>query len=104
MERRDELRPAIVEYTAAEARIRIQCSQQRLRAELAERDDDFRLDDVDLLEEKWLARLHFVRLWIAVLRRPTLDDVRDVDVLALQVDGLDDFRQQLPGPSDKRDS
>ena len=30
--------------------------------ELAERDDDLRLDDVDLPEQERLARLHFVRL------------------------------------------
>ncbi len=58
--------------------------------------------DVDLLEEERLARRHFVGLGIAVARRPALDDVRDVDVGALEADRLDDLRQQLPGASDER--
>ena len=44
----------------------------------------------------------FVGLGIAVLRRPALDDVRDVDVVARQLDRLDDLRQQLAGAADKR--
>src|SRR5215467_4606608 len=104
MERRDELRPAILEHPPTEARNRVERTQQCLRAELTERDDDLRLDDVDLLEEKRLAFLDFVRLGVAVLGRTALDDVRDVDVLALQIDGLDDFRQELAGAPDKRDA
>src|SRR5437879_2052630 len=66
MERRDQLRAAVVVQAAAEARDRIERAQQRLRRELAERDDDLRLDDVDLLEQKRLARVDFVRLGIAI--------------------------------------
>ncbi len=46
----------------------------------------------------------FVRLRIAVLRRAALDDVRDVDVLAREVDRFDDLRQQLAGAADERDA
>src|SRR6266436_4799490 len=67
MEGRDQLRAAVVVHAAAEARDRIERAQQRLRRELAERDDDLRLDDVDLPEQKRLARVHFVRLRIAIL-------------------------------------
>ena len=67
MERRDQLRAAVVEHAAAEPRNRIERPQQRLRAELAERDDDFRLDDVDLPEEERLAGLDFVRFGVPVL-------------------------------------
>ena len=48
--------------------------------ERAERHDHLRLDDVDLPEEERLAGLDLVLLGIAVLRRPALDDVRDVHV------------------------
>src|SRR6185503_19139698 len=41
---------------------------------------------------------------IAILWRAALDDVRDIDAVALQPDGLDDLRQLLPGPPDKRDA
>ena len=62
----------------------------------------FGLIDVDLAEQERLALLHFVGLGVAVARRPALDDVGDVDVLAPQADGLDDLRQQLPGAADER--
>ena len=103
VEGRNQLRAAVVEDAAAQARDRIVRPQQRLRRELAERDDHLRLDDVDLPEQERLAGLDFVRLGIAVLRRPALDDVGDVDVVALEVDRLDDLRQQLAGAADERD-
>src|SRR5262249_28673810 len=85
MERRDQLRAVVAEDPAAQFRDRILGPQQRLRRELSKRDDDFRLDHIDLLEEKGLAGLNLVRLRIAVLRWPALDDVRDVDVVAAEV-------------------
>ena len=104
MEGRDQLRAAVVEHAAAQPRDRLVGPQQRLRRELAERDDHLRLDDVDLPEQERLAGLDFVRLGVAVLRRPALDHVRDVDVVALEADRLDDLRQQLPGAADERDA
>src|SRR3954469_13287133 len=101
MERRNELRAAVIEDTAAKTGDRLEGPQQRARREGAERDDDLRLDDVDLLEQERLAGLHFVLLGIAVAGRPALDHVGDIDVLALQVDRLDDLRQQLAGAADK---
>ena len=104
MKCRNQLRAAVIEDAASKPRNRIERSQQRLSAELAQRDNHFRLDDVDLLKQKRLARLDFVRFGIAVLRRPALDDVGDVDVLALEIDRLDDLRQQLSRPSDERNA
>ena len=104
MKRRNQLRAAVVVNAAAQARDRIERAQQRLRRELAERDDHLRLDGVDLPEQEWLARLDFVLLGVAVLRRPALDHVRDVHVLALQIDRFDDLRQQLPGAADERNA
>ncbi len=59
-------------------------------------------DEIDLAVEERLAGRDLVRLRIPVLRRPALDDVGDVDVRALELNGLDDLREQLPGASDER--
>ena len=45
---------------------------------------------------------HLVGLRVAVARRPALDDVGDVDLVARQADRLDDPGQQLPGAADER--
>src|SRR4030095_10351118 len=55
-----------------------------------------------LAKEKGLARLDFVRLRIAILRWPALDHVRDVYVVALEANRLDDLRQLLPGTAHER--
>ena len=80
MIRRHQDRVAVLELAAAQPRDRVGRPQQALRGELAERDDHLRLDRVDLPEQERLALLHFVRLGIAVARRPALDHVGDVDV------------------------
>src|SRR5437867_11738940 len=88
---------------AAELRDRRLRPQQRLRRELAERDDDLGRDQLELADEKGLARRHLVRLQVAVLRRPALDDVGNVHVLSPEPHPLgDDLGQQLPGAPDER--
>ena len=77
--------------------------QQRLGRKGAQRDDDLRLDAVDLLEEERLARLDLVGLGIAVFRRTALDHVGDVHVVAPEANRLDDLGEQLTGAPDKRD-
>ena len=72
-----------------------------LRREASERDDDFGRDRGDLAEEKRLARRDLVRLRVPVFGRPALDYVRDVDVIALQPDRLDDLREELAGAADE---
>ena len=71
-------------------------AEQGLHGEVAEGADHLGFDQLDLLEEKWLAGLDLVRLGVAVLRRAALDDVGDVYVVALQADRFDDLRQELP--------
>ena len=104
MEGRDERRAAVVEGAAAQPRDRILRLQQRLRGECSQGDDDLWLNAVDLLKEERLAGLDLVGLGIAVLRRPAFDDVRDIDVVAAESDGLDDLGQQLAGTPDKRNA
>ena len=45
-----------------------------------------------------------IRSRVTITWRPALDDVCDIDVLAGQVDGLDDSRQKLSRPADERQS
>src|SRR6266576_322160 len=95
---------AVLVDTAAQPRDRIERAQQGPRGERTERHDDLRLDDVDLLKQKRLARFDFVLLRIAIAGRAAFDDVGDVHVFTLQIDGFDDLRQQLTGTADKRDA
>ena len=104
MERGDQLGAAVVVDAAAQAGNRIERAQQRLRREFAERHDHLGLDEVDLPEQKRLARRDLVGLRIAVLGRPAFDDVGDVHVVARQADGLDDLREELAGAADERDA
>src|SRR5688572_14521473 len=83
MERRDQLRAAVLVNAPAQARDRLLRLQQRFRRKRAERHDDLRTDAVDLPEEEALAGLDLVRVRVAVPWRPALDHVGDVDVAAL---------------------
>ena len=104
MEGRDQLGAAVVEDAAAQARDRILRLQQRPRGERAQRDDDLRLDRGELAEQERLARRDLVGLRIAVARRPALEHVGDVDLVALEAHRLDHLRQQLAGAPDERDA
>ena len=63
-----------------------------------------------LAEEELATDLHLVRQWRAILRRPALHHVADVDVGAADRHALacrravDHLRQQLAGPADERDA
>src|SRR2546425_7644803 len=76
--------------------------EQRLDRELAERDDHLGGDQLELAEEEGVAARDLVGLGVAVLRRPALDDVRDVDVVAVEPHPLgDDLGQELAGAPDE---
>jgi hypothetical protein len=71
----------------------------------AERDDDFRLDDVELPFEMRLAVGHLVPGRIAVSFGTALDDVADVDVLPTHLEPLDDHvGEELPRTADERNA
>src|SRR5438046_2114142 len=102
MEGRHELDAVVVVPAPAELRDRRLRPEQRLDRELAERHDHLGGDQLELTEEEGLAARHLVRLGVAVLRRPALDDVRDVDVVALEPHALgDDLGQELAGAPDE---
>ena len=77
---------------------------EELGGEVAERCDHLRLDQLDLAEEMRLARLDLVRLRIAVAGGPALEDVRDIDVVAPELDAGEQAVEQLPGLADERDA
>ena len=93
-------RVAVPVLAPAQPGNRVGSPQQRLRGKLAERDDDFGLDRIDLSKQERLALLHFVRLGIPVAWWAALDDVGDVDIPSLQADGLDDLGEELSGTAD----
>ena len=76
-------------------------AEQRLRGELAERDDHPRPDRRDLRAQERLAGLDLVGLRVAVARRAALHDVRDVDLLAAEAHRLDHLREELARLADE---
>jgi hypothetical protein len=91
-----------IDESAAQFRNRCWRLEDRLRGKRSETADDFRANDGKLLFQKWITRSDFVRLGISIVRRPALQDVADVNIFSLEIDRLDNFRQQLPGASNKR--
>src|SRR5581483_5949975 len=70
-------------------------ARQELRREVAERDNDLRPDQLDLVEEMAFARLDLLRERIAVPRRPAFEHVRDEDVPACEADARQQLAEQL---------
>ena len=77
---------------------------EELRREVAERRDHARLDQLDLPEEIRLAGLDLVGHRVAVPGRAALDDVRHVDVGALEPDAGEQLVEELPGLADEREA
>ena len=77
---------------------------EELRREVAERRDHLRLDQFDLAEEVRLARLDLVLLRVAVAGWAALEDVRDIDVLAPELDTGEQPLEQLPRLADEGDA
>ena len=77
---------------------------EKLGREVAERRDHLRLDQLDLAEQVRLARLDLVLLRVAVAGRTALEDVRDVDVLAAEIDACEQPVEQLPRLADEGDA
>ena len=73
-----------------------------LRRECPEAADDLGTDRRELPAKERIARTDFVRFGVAVVWRPALQHVADVDIFAFEIDGLDNLGQQLSRPSDER--
>ncbi len=77
-------------------------AHQHLRCNTPQTHNYFRFDQLDLLPEVRQARVDFFLLRIAVTGRAALENVANVDLLALEVDRLENFVEQLPSAPDKR--
>src|SRR5205085_4530658 len=75
--------------------------EKSLGSEGPERNDDFRLDELKLPYQIGTACRHFIRQRISVGRRPVLEHVANENVFALQIDGGENFCQQLTRLSDE---
>ena len=60
------------------------------------------MDGLKLFDQKRLTGGNFVGLRVAILRRPTFDDIGDINLFPPELDRLDDLVQQLPGLADER--
>ena len=69
-------------------------------SERTERTEDEGADELDLTPEDRLAGSDLRRLGIAVARRAALQDVRDVDLVALEADRLQDLVEKLACAAD----
>src|SRR5690606_18556304 len=72
-------------------------AQEPLGGHVAERRDDLRLHELDLLQQHRLAGRDLLGLGVAVAGRAELDDVGDVDRRTGDVDRLEDLVEQLTG-------
>src|SRR4029079_4514847 len=79
-------------------------ARELLRRVVAERRDNLRPDQLDLLEEPRLALLLLVRQRVAVARRTALQRVRDVDVGTRQADSGEQLVQEFARLADERDA
>ena len=59
--------------------------QQCLSRPITKRTHELGPDHLDLLHEKRFTSFHFIRFRVAVVRRPALDDVRDIDLVARKI-------------------
>ena len=78
--------------------------REELRREVPERRDELRLDQLDLAEEVRLAGRDLLRERVAVPGRAALEDIRDEDVRARQLDPAEELVEQLPRLADERDA
>ena len=101
----DHQRPAACTermYLAAQARERGLGREQVLRGDAPHGDDQRRRHELDLPLEVAAALQRLLRLRVAIARRPALEHVGDVDVLALEAERFQHRGEQLPGAADER--
>src|SRR4030067_1002059 len=80
------------------------CLKKRLGSKSPQGTDDVGLNGLDLLHQKRRTTPDLIGLWVPILRRAAFDDIGDVDLLSLEMNGLNDLGQKLPRLSDKRSS
>src|SRR5437764_7981759 len=74
-----------------------ECGLQQIgRRTTAQCNDKFRLHQRKLSIEIFATVRRFACKWRAIARRPALEDVANINLLALETRGLDDLVQELP--------
>ena len=79
---------AVIVYLAAEGAESVRRAKEGLSGDASEAEDHFRLQDLKLLPEVWLARIDLLRMRVTVIRRPAFEDVADKDLFPLEVNRL----------------
>src|SRR5690606_13545145 len=87
---------------APEARQRGGPPEEAVAGALAHGQEQLRPDEGGLLVEDREVGLDLGRERVAVVRRAALEDVRDVDLVALEVDRFEDLVEELPRAPDER--
>src|SRR5215207_3289479 len=101
---RDDERNAVVAmHRAAELPDGERRLEERLCRERAERDDDLWTNDLELTDQVRTACLDFLGTRVPVPWRPMLQDVANEHVLAAQVNGGENLRQELTGRANERE-
>ena len=77
-------------------------AQKGLRGAESQGTDDPRSNGLYLPEEKRRARIHLIGARRPVFGGPAFDDVADVDILAVEPEGLDHLVEELPGSPHER--
>lgn len=62
--------------------------KQIVGGETSKSNDGFGLDDLKLIEEKGCVSIDFLSLGVTVLGKLVFDDIGEIDVLALEIDGI----------------
>lgn len=62
--------------------------KQVVGGETAKSNDGFGLNDLKLIEEKGCVSFDFLRLRVTVLGKLVFNDISEIDVLALEIDGI----------------
>ncbi len=75
--------------------------EQRLGGKFTEGADKVGLDRRKLALQEGQAGLDLIGFGVPVSRRPAFDDIADVNLVAVQFDGFDNSREQLPGGTDE---
>src|SRR3984893_1434648 len=98
---RDVAHAVLADHFPVEARDRLISGQKARQRVPAEHQDDFGLDEPELLLEIRRASLGFGGLRIPVSRRPAFEDVRDEDVATREADAAKQLLEQLAGGADE---
>jgi hypothetical protein len=92
--------PIIVLWLTMHTRDRLSREEARHRKP-AQRDNDLGIDDLELTIKVGSAGGNLSRRWITILRRPALDHVRDIDLIAPEADTIEKLLEESSGRADE---